>query len=96
VVAQVNSPAVLNTPIRNDIVQYVQSNLRKNSRVPYSVAKWAGTQTSAASWGTGRAVARIPRVPGGGTHRAGQGAFGNISFFCLLCFVCFCFFACVF
>jgi len=23
-------------------------------------------------------VARIPRVPGGGTHRAGQGAFGNM------------------
>jgi large subunit ribosomal protein L4e len=78
VVGQVASPAVLNTPIRYDIVQYVQSNLRKNSRVPYSVAKWAGTQTSAVSWGTGRAVARIPRVPGGGTHRAGQGAFGNM------------------
>merc|ERR1712046_268129 len=28
--------------------------------------------------GTGRAVARIPRVPGGGTHRAGQAAFGNM------------------
>lgn len=26
---------------------------------------------------TGRAVARIPRVSGGGTHRAGQAAFGN-------------------
>lgn len=26
----------------------------------------------------GRAVSRIPRVPGGGTHRAGQGAFGNM------------------
>jgi len=35
-------------------------------------------QSSAESWGTGRAVARIPRVPGGGTHRAGQGAFGNM------------------
>jgi large subunit ribosomal protein L4e len=32
---------------------------------------------SAESWGTGRAVARIPRVSGSGTHRAGQGAFGN-------------------
>lgn len=30
------------------------------------------------SWGTGRAVARIPRVPGGGTSRSGQGAFGNM------------------
>merc|ERR1719386_461030 len=33
---------------------------------------------SASSWGTGRAVARIPRAPGGGTHRSGQGAFGNM------------------
>ena len=23
-------------------------------------------------------MSRIPRVPGGGTHRAGQGAFGNM------------------
>merc|ERR1712086_916697 len=28
--------------------------------------------------GTGRAVARIPRVSGSGTHRSGQGAFGNM------------------
>ncbi|KAL2509489.1 60S ribosomal protein L4-1 [Forsythia ovata] len=34
--------------------------------------------TSAESWGSGRAVSRIPRVPGGGTYRAGQGAFGNM------------------
>jgi len=33
---------------------------------------------SAESWGTGRAVARIPRVSGSGTHRAGQAAFGNM------------------
>merc|ERR550534_1417680 len=38
----------------------------------------AGHQHSAHSWGTGRAVSRIPRVSGGGTHRAGQGAFGNM------------------
>jgi len=33
---------------------------------------------AALSWGTGRAVSRIPRVTGSGTHRAGQGAFGNM------------------
>ena len=33
---------------------------------------------SAESWGTGRAVARIPRVSGSGTNRAGQAAFGNM------------------
>ena len=27
---------------------------------------------SAESWGTGRAVSRIPRVSGSGTHRSGQ------------------------
>jgi len=34
---------------------------------------------SAESWGTGRAVARIPRVAGSGTHRSGQAAFGNMT-----------------
>jgi len=52
--------------------------MAKNKRQPYSVSAQAGHQTSAESWGTGRAVARIPRVSGGGTHRAGQAAFGNM------------------
>lgn len=43
-----------------------------------SYSFFSGHQTSAESWGTGRAVARIPRVRGGGTHRSGQGAFGNM------------------
>jgi len=70
--------AVLTSPIRSDIVQDVHTRMAKNKRQPYSVSKYAGHQTSAESWGTGRAVARIPRVSGGGTHRAGQGAFGNM------------------
>ena len=52
--------------------------MNKNKRQAYSVNVEAGHQTSAISWGTGRAVARIPRVSGGGTHRAGQAAFGNM------------------
>jgi len=71
-------PAVFTAPIRPDIVQDVHTRLNKNKRQAYSVSKFAGHQSSAESWGTGRAVARIPRVPGGGTHRAGQGAFGNM------------------
>lgn len=71
-------PAVFTTPLRIDIVQHVHTNMSKNNRQPYSVNMKAGHQTSAESWGTGRAVSRIPRVPGGGTHRAGQGAFGNM------------------
>lgn len=52
--------------------------MNKNRRQAYSVAENAGHQTSAESWGTGRAVARIPRVSGGGTQRSGQAAFGNM------------------
>ncbi|MCJ1269739.1 hypothetical protein MMC22_009632 [Lobaria immixta] len=70
-------PAVFKSPIRPDIVQTVHSGMAKNKRQPYAVSEKAGHQTSAESWGTGRAVARIPRVSGGGTHRAGQAAFGN-------------------
>merc|ERR1719158_116546 len=75
---QLAMPSVFLAPIRPDVVHFVHSNMAKNSRQAYAVSKWAGHQTSAESWGTGRAVARIPRVAGGGTHRAGQGAFGNM------------------
>ncbi|KAL1460889.1 hypothetical protein WDU94_012825, partial [Cyamophila willieti] len=74
----VTLPAVFKAPIRPDVVNFVHQNLSKNHRQPYAVSKDAGHQTSAESWGTGRAVARIPRVRGGGTHRSGQGAFGNM------------------
>jgi large subunit ribosomal protein L4e len=71
-------PAVMTAPMRPDIVQFVHTNMSKNNRQAYSVSPWAGKQVSAKSWGTGRAVARIPRVGGGGTSRSGQGAFGNM------------------
>jgi len=78
-------PDVFKVHIRQDLVQFVHTNMRKNSRQAYGVKCHfgptgivAGHQHSAHSWGTGRAVSRIPRVSGGGTHRAGQGAFGNM------------------
>merc|ERR1712115_430190 len=71
-------PAVFKAPVRPDIVNIIHNNVAKNRRQPYCVSKLAGHQTSAESWGTGRAVARIPRVRGGGTHRSGQAAFGNM------------------
>lgn len=71
-------PAVFKAPIRPDVVNEIHQLLRRNNRQPYAVSEEAGHQTSAESWGTGRAVARIPRVRGGGTHRSGQGAFGNM------------------
>merc|ERR1712173_363547 len=71
-------PAVFRAPVRPDIVSTIHNEMAKNKRQAYAVNRDAGHQTSAESWGTGRAVARIPRVRGGGTHRSGQGAFGNM------------------
>jgi len=67
-------------PIRPDVVNFVHTNVRKNKRQAYghSLVLDAGMNYSAASWGTGRAVARIPRIAGGGTHASGSGAFGNM------------------
>merc|ERR1712045_485016 len=76
--SSVSLPAVFKAPIRPDIVSFIHHEIAKNHRQPYCVNRDAGHQTSAESWGTGRAVARIPRVRGGGTHRSGQGAFGNM------------------
>jgi len=78
VVGTVTLPAVFTAPIRSDVVHYVHTLMAKNARQAYAVSLKAGHQTPAESWGTGRAVSRIPRVPGGGTSRAGQGAFGNM------------------
>jgi len=71
-------PAVFKAPIRPDIVSFIHDQISKNRRQASGVSIMAGMQSSAESWGTGRAVARIPRVRGGGTHRSGQGAFGNM------------------
>merc|ERR1711997_1360534 len=76
--APVCLPAVFKAPIRPDVVSFIHHEVAKNHRQAYAVNRDAGHQTSAESWGTGRAVARIPRVRGGGTHRSGQAAFGNM------------------
>jgi large subunit ribosomal protein L4e len=73
-----HAAAVFTAPIRTDVVQLTYKNVAKNKRQAYAVSEKAGHQTSAESWGTGRAVARIPRVGGGGTQRSGQAAFGNM------------------
>jgi len=71
-------PHVFLAPVRNDLVSFVHDQLSKNTRQAHGVDKKAGMKHSAESWGTGRAVARIPRVSGSGTHRSGQAAFGNM------------------
>jgi len=78
VLSEVRMPHVFLAPVRNDLVSFVHDQLSKNTRQAHGVDKKAGMKHSAESWGTGRAVARIPRVSGSGTHRSGQGAFGNM------------------
>ncbi|KAL8054157.1 hypothetical protein ABFX02_05G119800 [Erythranthe guttata] len=56
--------------IRPDVVVYVLDQFSNNSRRrSYALSKKAGHQTSAESWGTGRAVCRVPS--------GGLGALGN-------------------
>lgn len=74
----VKMPDALCCALRPDVCQMVWKDVCKNKRQVYAVKPKAGYETAAESWGTGRAVARVPRAPGGGTHRAGQGAFGNM------------------
>jgi large subunit ribosomal protein L4e len=71
-------PTVFSARIRDDLVQFCHSNMAKNRRQAHGVYWRAGGEHSAESWGTGRAVARIPRISGSGTHRSGQATFGNM------------------
>lgn len=81
---QTAMPFVFSAPIRPDVVNFVHTNVAKNKRQAYSVNKLAGHQTSAESWGTGRAVSRIPRVAGGGTHLPAK----LLSVICVVVVVC--------
>merc|ERR1712224_349480 len=54
--APVCLPAVFKAPIRPDIVSFIHHEVAKNHRQAYAVNRDAGHQTSAESWGTGRAL----------------------------------------
>lgn len=75
---QVKLPAVFSAPLRNDIVDFVHDQLSNNTRQAHGINFFAGMKHSSLSWGTGRAVSRIPRIRGSGSHRTGQGANGNM------------------
>ena len=78
IVKEMNLPHVFRCALRQDIVQYVHDNISRNSRQAHGVDRDAGMKHSAESWGTGRAVSRVPRVKGSGTSRNGQAAFANM------------------
>lgn len=75
---EIKLPSVFAAPLRHDIVTFVHDNVSRNTRQAHGVEYLSGMKTSSLSWGTGRAVARIPRMRGSGTSRSGQGANGNM------------------
>ena len=77
IAGEIQLPEVFLAPVRSDLINTVFANLNKNRRQAYGVDQRAGMEYNAESWGPGRAVARVPRVSGSGTHRSGQGAFAN-------------------
>ncbi|KAG5235304.1 60S ribosomal protein [Salix suchowensis] len=77
-VTTVALPDVMKASIRPDIVNFVHSKHLQEQPSTLRRLKEGRSPDLSESWGTGRAVSRIPRVSGGGTHRAGQGAFGNM------------------
>jgi len=78
VTASIPMPDVFSAPIRFDVVNTMHHFLKMSRRQAIGRKYNAGGEHSAISWGTGRAVSRIPRISGSGTRRSGQGAFGNM------------------
>ncbi|PIK58367.1 putative 60S ribosomal protein L4 [Apostichopus japonicus] len=87
--ANVKLPAVFKAEIRTDIVNYVHTNMRQNSRQPYAVNKYAGTRLGQLdgkmrSPDQRRIVGYRPccssysPCPWWWYPRSGQGAFGNM------------------
>ncbi|KAF7703823.1 60S ribosomal protein L4 [Cucumispora dikerogammari] len=72
-------PAIFKTAIRDDLIQFAFKNMRMNKRQPYAVSPTAGKRHSARSLGTGRALARVPRINASGTRRSGQAAEANFA-----------------
>ncbi len=62
-------------PYRPDVIRRAVLAALANRRQRYGTDPLAGKRTSAEDWGTGRGVARIPRVKGHGSQSSGRGAF---------------------
>ncbi|KAL0230279.1 hypothetical protein PCE1_003840 [Barthelona sp. PCE] len=76
---EVAAPAVFDAPIRPDVVALTHKGIAKNKRQAYAVKAEAGEVVSALSWGTGRAVARVPRIRASGTSASGRAAQANFA-----------------
>jgi large subunit ribosomal protein L4e len=63
-------PAVFDTPLRPDVIKRAVLSIQSHRLQPQGRDPMAGKRTSAESRGTGMALARVPRVKGGGGNAA--------------------------
>ncbi len=63
-------PSVFNTPLRPDVIKRAVLAIQSHRLQPQGRDPFAGKRTSAESRGTGMAMARIPRMKGGGGRAA--------------------------
>ncbi len=75
VIEKTEIPKVFFTPVRPDLVKRVVLAIQSLRFQPQGRDPLAGKRTTAESRGVGLGIARIPRVKGAGTPRAGQGGF---------------------
>jgi large subunit ribosomal protein L4e len=63
-------PQVFDTPVRPDVIKRAVLSMQSKRYQPQGRDPMAGKRTSAESMGTGRGMARIPRIKGGGSRAA--------------------------
>ncbi len=69
-VDKITLPDIFATPLRPDVIKRAVLALQSNRLQPQGRDPMAGKRTSAESRGTGMAMARVPRVKGGGGRAA--------------------------
>lgn len=62
---EIDLPDAFNTPYRPDIIKRAVLALQSTRYQPHGSDPYAGMRTSAASWGSGRGAAQIPRIKNG-------------------------------
>ncbi|MEE9409757.1 MAG: 50S ribosomal protein L4 [Candidatus Heimdallarchaeota archaeon] len=68
-------PRVFETALRPDLVKRAVLSEQSKKRQPKGVSPLAGKLVAVENWGTGRGVARVPRIKGSRTHSAQRTAF---------------------
>ncbi len=62
---EINLPNIFNEHYRPDIIKKAVLSLQSKRRHPYGPTLYAGMQTSARGWGSGRGASHVPRIVNG-------------------------------